>query len=560
MTSQDVAAALASLADEIEACRACALGSQRTRSVPGVGNPNSDVMFIGEAPGFHEDQQGEPFVGASGQLLTKLIETKLGLKRSDVWIANTLRCLRYNAMIQLGDGSWERICRLVSARYNGDVMSVDADGRLVRRRVIGWYTSPLANRSVYRLTYRTAKNAGSVQVAVQLTGDHEVLTDEGYVAVQDLKPGALIATGQGLSPLAFDVVCGSLLGDSYLSAKAAHLTMSHSARHRDYVTFKGRLLKELQPRIDDVMMSSGGTRERIYPSVHLRTLAHRALGTLRKEFYQPTKRVPAWMASGLTDRMLAIWFMDDGYTRIRPGGRRPGAEIATCSFDEEDLNTLTKGLAGLGLSAKTIRGRLHFDVVNTRRLCELIAPFTPPVMRYKLDPEVEASIPFNPSRFEPGEPEVLYDEAVVQDITLWERNDATFYCIDVEETHNFVTTGGVVHNCRPPGNRDPLPAEIESCKPFLARQLKLIRPRIVVTLGNFAGKLLTGSSLGVTKLREREWHLRDGTPLMCTFHPAAALRGGNAANGIAADFDKIRKVLEELPQETQAPPEQLGLF
>jgi uracil-DNA glycosylase len=205
MTSQDVAAALASLTAEIEACRACSLGSLRTRSVPGVGNPNADVMFIGEAPGFHEDQQGEPFVGASGQLLTKLIETKLGLKRSDVWIGNCLRC-------------------------------------------------------------------------------------------------------------------------------------------------------------------------------------------------------------------------------------------------------------------------------------------------------------------------------------------------------------------RPPGNRDPLPAEIESCKPFLARQLKLIRPKIVVTLGNFAGRLLTGSSLGVTKLREREWHLRDGTPLLCTFHPAAALRGGNAANGIAADFEKIRRALDELPQETPAPAEQLGLF
>lgn len=92
MTRQDVAAELARLAREAEACRACPLGEVRTQAVFGVGNPEADIMFVGEAPGFHEDKQGEPFVGAAGQLLTKLIETKLGLKRSDVYIANTLVC------------------------------------------------------------------------------------------------------------------------------------------------------------------------------------------------------------------------------------------------------------------------------------------------------------------------------------------------------------------------------------------------------------------------------------------------------------------------------------
>jgi len=206
MTREDVAARLAELAEQAEACRNCVLGSSRTRAVFGVGNPEADVMFVGEAPGFHEDQQGEPFVGAAGQLLTKLIESKLGMKRSDVYIANTLKC-------------------------------------------------------------------------------------------------------------------------------------------------------------------------------------------------------------------------------------------------------------------------------------------------------------------------------------------------------------------RPPGNRDPLPEEVEACKSFLREQLQLIEPRVVVALGNFAAKLLTGSSLGITKLREREFKMRDGTPLMCTFHPAAALRGGNAANGIAADFEKIKAALEALPaDEGPDPTEQLGLF
>src|SRR5688500_10439332 len=101
------------MAGGVEACRACALGDVRTHSVFRLGSPKADLMFVGEAPGYHEDQKGEPFVGAAGQLLTKLIEQKLGMKRSDVWICNVLKCLRYNAMVQLGDGSWERIGRLV---------------------------------------------------------------------------------------------------------------------------------------------------------------------------------------------------------------------------------------------------------------------------------------------------------------------------------------------------------------------------------------------------------------------------------------------------------------
>jgi DNA polymerase len=114
--------------------------------------------------------------------------------------------------------------------------------------------------------------------------------------------------------------------------------------------------------------------------------------------------------------------------------------------------------------------------------------------------------------------------------------------------------------CRPPGNRDPLPEEIEACKPFLKMKLELIEPRLVVALGNFAAKLLTGSSLGITKLRERTFRMRDGTPLICTFHPAAALRGGNAAAGIAADFEKIKIALDASRDESSPGGEQLGLF
>ncbi|MEX0698277.1 MAG: uracil-DNA glycosylase [Acidimicrobiia bacterium] len=79
------------LRDEALVCTRCRLAGTRTQVVFGVGDPNADLMFVGEAPGFHEDQQGEPFVGAAGQLLTRLLG-EIGMAREDVYIANVIKC------------------------------------------------------------------------------------------------------------------------------------------------------------------------------------------------------------------------------------------------------------------------------------------------------------------------------------------------------------------------------------------------------------------------------------------------------------------------------------
>ena len=82
---------LMKIAGEISGCKKCVLHKTRTKTVPGQGNSHPEIMFIGEAPGADEDEQGEPFVGRAGQLLTKII-LATGLSRSDVYIANILKC------------------------------------------------------------------------------------------------------------------------------------------------------------------------------------------------------------------------------------------------------------------------------------------------------------------------------------------------------------------------------------------------------------------------------------------------------------------------------------
>jgi DNA polymerase len=85
------AAALREYAEQVASCTKCALAQGRTQVVFGSGSPTAELMFVGEAPGFHEDQQGIPFVGQAGKLLDKLLGG-IGLTRADVFVANVLKC------------------------------------------------------------------------------------------------------------------------------------------------------------------------------------------------------------------------------------------------------------------------------------------------------------------------------------------------------------------------------------------------------------------------------------------------------------------------------------
>jgi len=101
-----------------------------------------------------------------------------------------------------------------------------------------------------------------------------------------------------------------------------------------------------------------------------------------------------------------------------------------------------------------------------------------------------------------------------------------------------------VVKCRPPGNRDPQPIEIETCRPFLEGQLGFIDPAVVVTLGNFATKLLLDTKVGITKLRGSEYTQDSGVVIIPTLHPSAVLRTGGAhlAN-VRADFVLMKRAL-----------------
>jgi DNA polymerase len=129
-----------------------------------------------------------------------------------------------------------------------------------------------------------------------------------------------------------------------------------------------------------------------------------------------------------------------------------------------------------------------------------------------------------------------------------------------------------VLKCRPPGNRDPLPEEIAACESYLFRQLELIRPKLVATLGNFATKLLSGRPDGITRVHGREQQVTIGghaVTLYPIFHPAAALYTPRMLEALEQDFARIPALIGHQPEPVAvappvlaavAEPQQLGLF
>jgi len=128
-----------------------------------------------------------------------------------------------------------------------------------------------------------------------------------------------------------------------------------------------------------------------------------------------------------------------------------------------------------------------------------------------------------------------------------------------------------VLKCRPPGNRDPQPEEIDSCRPYLEKQVELIQPRVICTLGNFSTKLLTANPTGITKVRGTpQEHVLGNRPvfMLPLFHPAAGLRTPRVAEQLREDFRQIPDLLlrplppgpEPLVPEREPEPDQMGLF
>jgi uracil-DNA glycosylase len=133
--------------------------------------------------------------------------------------------------------------------------------------------------------------------------------------------------------------------------------------------------------------------------------------------------------------------------------------------------------------------------------------------------------------------------------------DELLHEVGLERSDTFVAN---VLKCRPPGNRDPEPEEIETCRPYLQRQVELIEPKVICTLGNFSTKLLTRSSAGITRVHgQPQIHELGGRAVRIfpIFHPAAGLRTPAVKEQLREDFKSLPGLLAEpAPPQPGAPP------
>jgi DNA polymerase I-like protein with 3'-5' exonuclease and polymerase domains/uracil-DNA glycosylase len=459
------------------------------------GQPNRPVfsehpekplwILIGEGPGFNEVRFGRCFVGASGSEVDKIL-TKIGRPREEIYVGNATLCVDGSTNVRLGDGSLGRIDQLVKSRYSGLVQSVAADGSVVLRRVIGWYRNKRGLREMREVSTRGAQHTGGLgRIHTTMTEDHPVLTPEGWKVAGELNGGS-IATGD-LDPghIGQQIAYGTLLGDGTL--QRGSLIVRHAVDQAEYAMLKGQALSG----IGIGLIEAPPHGNQVQRQVGFRTKAGLWGHALRSSFYPDgKKRIPKEVISNASILLFAIWYLDDGSMSHRAeSGRKPRAEICGVAFPEEDLLAASASLRSLGFENRVYRGRIQFGVEASAKFSRAIARFVPPSMSYKLRPEDRDL--YDPTTFQAASAIPFFAKADSVFVSpRGKREQSAVYCLEVEDTHNFITPAAVIHNCIPkPGSTDVHRNQAAAaCRERMQRELSQFPGIPILTLGAVAAR------------------------------------------------------------------------
>lgn len=195
-----------------------------------------------------------------------------------------------------------------------------------------------------------------------------------------------------------------------------------------------------------------------------------------------------------------------------PGSFAPGIPLPLLPADHEELRALVSGCVRCGLASTRTQVVFNDGVPDARLMVVGEAPG---------QNEDETGLPFV------GAAGKLLD-LLLMSVNL-SRRESVYICN--------------VLKCRPPGNRNPLPEEIEACRPILERQIEIVAPEVILAVGTFAAQWLTSSQAPLGKLRGTVYDYR-GVPLVVTYHPAALLRNQGWTRATWDDFQLLRQVLD----------------
>ena len=364
----------------------------------------------------------------------------------------TYTCLQSRQKVLLFDGSYLSIKQIVEKRYSGDAMSFNvASGTLERKRIIGWHKSPRGDRKWLKVSYRLAElyRGNHSKMGVVVTDDHRILTDRGYVEAGQLTKEHKVATRFVVpNKEQRKLLVGMLLGDASVGR---YLTFGHTVAQGEWLDLKISGLRGIDFRVKDHPPKKWSKESRSAASTNSPFWYQ-----MRRDWYDGRiKRLPKDLcARDLTPLALAAWYMDDGSLH-KPRGFYLCSESFTRAENKRLLSMLIKkGIVGGLTSGKKCRiyvgngraGKGKPKDGSAIRFFRMVAPYLPSSMRYKLPLEIlsDPKYNFQPSLWDIGRAEILFDNVRVGKSS---RRDATAYCIDVEDNHNFISKGIVCHNC-----------------------------------------------------------------------------------------------------------------
>ena len=402
-------------------------------------------------------------------------------------------CLSGNSLIQLGDGSWAPIKRIVLDEYRGDVMSFDGNG-LVPKRVTGWHRTPGFDGNWLRIKTKDGPNGRWGTLGPRFTPEHEVYTRRGLVAVQDLQKSfdAVLDGSADLTPDQRSIVLGSLLGDGGFTeknGKGVGFGWSQAPERAGYAQWKADALRHWEPRL----RGDGRWATAFAPTFASleRRFARKNIGCHRYRKLVVTPDV----LSALGALGLAVWIQDDGCAE-RSNGDVSAVRLIARKLDDEERGHVLAWLSHFGLNARynNQQGFFRFGPTELPRLMEIIGPWVHPQCAYKF-PKGSWGCGAVDTTWIPHASEVV--DVAPAPYAPKTDGAGVRYCITVEDTHNFLTRVGIVANCG---------GDTDSCLRVARAQRRELAERSRTPTGGIARKSLASVYVNVVRPTQHLLH------------------------------------------------------
>lgn len=355
-------------------------------------------------------------------------------------------CLHYDSLVQLGDGSWQKIGKLVGQRYGGTVKAT-IDGRVVNARVVDWHRADVGQKSWFRLRTATTAEGRFGLTGPKFTPDHEILTQRGKVRVDQLRPGEdkILTDEVQFSSEQLSVFLGSGLGDGgYVrkNGKKVGFGFGQCSQRAGYADWKASVFANYRP----VAITAKFRRYVLPFSRYLRHLADRFPSKPITEDQHRKLLLTRDVLDNLGDLGLSVWYQDDG---VLVRDKRCGSlssRIICRKFTEEEVSLAVDWLSGKfgrGVSYNAGQGFLQITGEAFRAFHAAVDPYIHADVAYKSLTAATADVVL------PAGTDLFYE--TIDEVVPWQstkkQESGVRYCLTVEHAHNFLTSAGFVSNC-----------------------------------------------------------------------------------------------------------------